>query len=276
MSRRYRVRHLLVSAALLFCAAWTWAQRVEKKVAAAVKRVDEVAARGPFYPAWESLERAQVPEWYLDAKFGIFIHWGVYSVPAFGSEWYPRQMYKKDTAEYKHHVATYGPQSKFGYKDFPPRFTADNFDAKHWAGLFRKAGARYVVPVAEHHDGFPMYDCSFTDWSAAKMGPKRDIVGELAAAVRGEGLHFGASTHRAEHWWFFDQGMLFDSDVKDPGNLGLYGPARSQELAGEQNEPPHKAFLDDWLARTAEIVDKEPPEPLLVGWADAETGLHPP
>ena len=275
MSRRYRVRHLLVIAALLFCAAWTWAQRVEKKVAAAVKRVDEVAARGPFNPAWESLERAQVPEWYLDAKFGIFIHWGVYSVPAFGSEWYPRQMYKKDTAEYKRHVATYGPQSKFGYKDFIPRFTADNFDAKHWAGLFRKAGARYVVPVAEHHDGFPMYDCSFTDWSAAKVGPKRDIVGELAAAVRGEGLHFGASTHRAEHWWFFDQGMLFDSDVKDPGNLGLYGPARSQELAEKQNEPPDKAFLDDWLARTAEIVDKYRPELLWFDWWIEQPAFQP-
>ena len=125
---------------------------------------------GPFEPTWPSLERAQVPEWYQNAKFGIFIHWGVYSVPAFGSEWYPRQMYKKDTAEFKHHVATYGPQSKFGYKDFIPRFTADKFDAGRWAELFRKAGARYVVPVAEHHDGFPMYDCSFTDWSRGQDG----------------------------------------------------------------------------------------------------------
>jgi alpha-L-fucosidase len=154
------------------------------KTAEAVRRVDEVAGRGPFQPAWESLERTQVPEWYLDAKFGIFIHWGVYSVPAFGSEWYPRQMYKKDTAEFKHHVSTYGPQSEFGYKDFIPRFTAEKFDAGRWAELFKKSGARYVVPVAEHHDGFPMYDCGFTEWSAAKMGPKRDIVGELAAAVR--------------------------------------------------------------------------------------------
>jgi alpha-L-fucosidase len=266
MRPKYRALTLLLFAGLLLCAAWPWAQTAEKKVAAAVKKVDEMAARGPFKPAWESLERAQVPGWYLDAKFGIFIHWGVYSVPAFGSEWYPRQMYKRDTAEFKHHLATYGPQSKFGYKDFIPRFTADKFDAKQWAQLFRKAGARYVVPVAEHHDGFPMYDCSFTDWSAAKMGPKRDVIGELAAAVRAEGLHFGASTHRAEHWWFFDQGMLFDSDVKDPRNLGLYGPACSQELAEAQKEPPNRAFLDDWLARTAEIVDKYRPELLWFDW----------
>ncbi|MEW5901451.1 MAG: alpha-L-fucosidase, partial [Acidobacteriota bacterium] len=245
------------------------------KTAEAVKKVDEVAARGPFQPAWESLERYQVPQWYLDAKFGIFIHWGVYSVPAFGTEWYPRQMYKKDTAEFTHHLATYGPQSEFGYKDFIPRFTAEKFDAGGWAELFKKSGAKYVVPVAEHHDGFPMYDCSFTEWSAARMGPKRDIVGELAAAVRAQGLHFGASTHRAEHWWFFDQGMLFDSDVKDPRNLGLYGPARSRELAEAQKEPPDKAFLDDWLARTSEIVDKYRPELVWFDWWIEQPGFQP-
>jgi alpha-L-fucosidase len=236
------------------------------KTAEAVKKVDRVAVRGPFQPAWASLERARVPQWYLDAKFGIFIHWGVYSVPAFGSEWYPRQMYKEGTAEFHHHIATYGPQAEFGYKNFIPRFTAEKFDAGRWAELFKKSGARYVVPVAEHHDGFPMYDCSFTEWSAAKMGPKRDVVGELAAAVRAEGLHFGASTHRAEHWWFFDQGMLFDSDVKGPGNFGLYGPARSRELAEQQKAPPDKTFLDDWLARTAEIVDRYQPELVWFDW----------
>ena len=236
------------------------------RTSGAVNRLEEVASRGPYQSSWSSLERAQVPEWYLDAKFGIFIHWGVYSVPAFGSEWYPRQMYKKDTPEFEHHVATYGPQSEFGYKDFIPRFTAEKFDAGRWAELFRKSGARYVVPVAEHHDGFPMYDCSFTGWCAAKMGPKHDIVGELAAAVRKEGLHFGASTHRAEHWWFFDQGMLFDSDVKKPAFAGLYGPARSRELAESRKEPPDKAFLDDWLVRTAEIVDKYQPELVWFDW----------
>ncbi len=236
------------------------------RVEAAVKKVDEVADRGPFKPSWESLERMQVPEWYLDAKFGIFIHWGVYSVPAFGSEWYPRQMYEKDSAEFKHHLATYGPQSKFGYKDFIPRFTAVKFDAGQWADLFSRAGARYVVPVAEHHDGFPMYDCSFTGWSAAKMGPKRDVIGELEKAVRARGLHFGISSHRAEHWWFFDQGMLIDSDVRDPRFAGLYGPARSRELAEAQKEPPDKAFLDDWLARTSELVDKYQPELVWFDW----------
>ena len=232
-----------------------------------VKTVDAVAARGPFRPAWDSLETYQVPEWYQDAKFGIFIHWGVYSVPAFDNEWYPRNMYLPDQAAFKHHVATYGAQSKFGYKDFIPMFKAEKFNANQWAELFRKAGAKYVVPVAEHHDGFPMYDCTLTDWSAAKMGPQRDVVGELAAAVRKQGLHFGASSHRAEHWWFFEGGMTFDSDVKDPHNDGLYGPANPRRLPGaDRDTQPDQAYLDDWLARTTEIVEKYQPEVLWFDW----------
>ena len=115
-----------------------------------------------------------------------------YSVPAFGNEWYPRNMYREGSDEYKHHIATYGPQDKFGYKDFIPMFKAEHFDPAAWAELFKKAGAKYVVPVAEHHDGFAMYDSGLSDWTVAKMGPHRDIIGELAKAVRAEGLHFGA------------------------------------------------------------------------------------
>src|SRR5262249_41367098 len=147
--------------------------------------------------------------------------------------------------------------------------------ARRWAALFKAAGARYVVPVAEHHDGFPMYDCSFTDWSAAKMGPKRDVVGELAAAVRAEGLVLGVSSHRAEHWWFFDQGMTFDSDVRDPRFAGLYRPARDRKKAEDKSEPPDQAYLDDWLARTAELVDKYRPQLVWFDWWIAQPAFHP-
>jgi alpha-L-fucosidase len=198
----------------------------DPRVTKAVKLVDEVAAHGPFQPTWPSLEKYETPRWYRDAKFGIFLHWGVYSVPAFDSEWYPRNMYIVGSPVYKHHIATYGPQSKFGYKDFIPLFRAEKFNPDAWAELFRKAGAKYVVPVAEHHDGFAMYDLSFSNWTAVKMGPKRAVVGELARAVRGQGLHFGASSHRAEHWWFMNGGRTFDSDVQDPRYADFYGPAR--------------------------------------------------
>ena len=117
--------------------------------------------------------RDVVPNWYQDAKFGIFIHWGIYSVPAFGNEWYPRNMYLRGTPEFEHHVKTYGPQSRFGFKDFIPLFKAERFEPAAWATLFRKAGARFVVPVAEHHDGFAMYKTALSKWNAAKMGPKR-------------------------------------------------------------------------------------------------------
>ena len=215
---------------------------------------------GPFRADWDSLGKYVVPDWYQDGKFGIFIHWGVYSVPAFGNEWYPRHMYLADRPEFAHHVETYGSQNTFGYKDFIPRFTAEKFDPSHWARLFREAGARFVVPVAEHHDGFAMYDCKLSEWNALKMGPKRDIVGELAGAVREQGMIFGVSSHRAEHWWFFDGGRAFDSDVRNPRYEDFYGPAEPRE------SQPNQAFLDDWLARGCELIDKCQPQLFWFDW----------
>lgn len=238
-----------------------------------LKSVEQQANEGPFLPQWESLQNYHVPAWYEDAKFGIFIHWGLYSVPAFANEWYSRNMYQPGSSEFKHHVATYGPQSKVGYKDFIPLFKAEHFDAQTWARLFREAGAKYVVPVAEHHDGFPIYDSQLTDWCASKMGPKRDLLGELATAVRVEGLHFGASSHRAEHDWFFDGGRQFDSDVSDPHYAAFYGPAHFRLVKPGYEDRVYEdwtyvspEFLDDWLARTAEIVQKYHPDLIYFDW----------
>jgi len=234
--------------------------------------VDRTIAGGPFRADWESLENYTVPEWYVDAKFGIFIHWGVYSVPAFGNEWYPRNMYKKDSDEYKHHVATYGTQDKFGYKDFIPLFKAEKFDPAAWARLFKDAGAKYVVPVFEHHDGFSMYDCGVSDWTAVKMGPHRDLLGDLAKAVRAEGLHLGASSHRVEHNFFLGVGRTIPSDVNDPQYAAFYGPAHRWMEAKEHTPLSNdftlvsKAWTDDWLARSAEIVEKYHPDILYFDW----------
>jgi len=252
--------HKAALAALLILAFVPSAKPAEKSVEATVKQVQAVAARGPFHPNWSSLEAYKVPKWYEDAKFGIFIHWGVYSVPGFSNEWYPRDMYLMGSPVYKHHLETYGPHSKFGYKDFIPMFKAEKFDANQWAELFKKAGAKYVVPVAEHHDGFPMFDYDFTDWSAAKRGPHRDVIGALAEAVRKQGLHFGVSSHRAEHWWFFNGGRTFDSDVRDPRNAALYAPAQPDKTQ------PDQAFLDDWMARLSQLVEKYHPEIVWFDW----------
>jgi alpha-L-fucosidase len=236
--------------------------------------IEEVIAQGPFQASWDSLKQYTIPDWYQDAKFGIFIHWGLYSVPAFGNEWYPRNMYLEGSREYKHHLETYGSHSKFGYKDFIPMFKAENYDPDKWAALFKNAGARYVVPVAEHHDGFPMYDSALSNWTAAKMGPKRDLIGDLALAVRKKGLIFGVSNHRAEHWWFMNGGMQFPSDVQDEAFREFYGPAkpgpRDWNVDGWYSrdwEPkPDEAYLNDWLARNCELVDKYKPQLVWFDW----------
>lgn len=231
----------------------------------------EAAAQTPkkFEANWDSLRQYRVPEWFADAKFGIFLHWGPYAVPAFGNEWYPRRMYLRnqtDTAGKKserpeivfgHHEKTWGPVSKFGYKDFIPMFRAEKWDPEAWADLFAKSGARYVVPVAEHHDGFAMYASSLTRWNAKSMGPKRDVVGELFAAVRKRGMKAGVSSHFAfnRSYYTCEEGF----DTCDPKLSDLYGDKTTL------SEPATQAFIDRWYARTVEITDKYKPD---VFWFD--------
>ena len=176
-----------------------------------LEEIDRVIEQGPYTDTWESLSAYEPPKWYRDGKFGIFIHWGIYSVPAFGNEWYSRNMYIQGSKVYEHHTAVYGKHESFGYKDFIPLFTAEQFDAAAWADLFTEAGASYVVPVAEHHDGFMMYRSEISRWNAWEMGPKRDVLGELTKECQKRGLVNGASSHRAEHWFFMGHGREFDS-----------------------------------------------------------------
>jgi alpha-L-fucosidase len=242
--------------------------------------VEKESKAGPFQPDWQSLSNYKVPEWYKNAKFGIFIHWGVYSVPAYGNEWYPREMYIEGSDVNKHHVATYGPVTKFGYKDFIPQFKAEKFDPQAWASLFKNSGARYVVPVFEHHDGFTMYDSDLSDWTAKKMGPHRDVVGDLAEAIRAEGLHLGASSHRIEHNWFLDGGRKQDSDVNDPQYAAFYGPAHPREieksdLLAEDWTYVSPAYAKDWVARNAEIVQKYHPELIFFDWWIGQASVRP-
>ena len=244
--------------------------------------VDHAIAEGPYQAEWGSLDTYQVPEWYKDAKFGVFIHWGVYSVPAFGSEWYPRQMYLEGSAENKHHVATYGALNKFGYKDFIPMFKAEHYDPDAWAKLFKAAGFKYVVPVFEHHDGFTMYDSGLSDWTAMKMGPHRDLVGDLAKSIRAQGLHLGASSHRIEHDWFLEGGRSDDADVNDPKYAAFYGPAHTQHggLGGSESLLDNWTYVspqyaNDWLARDAEIVEKYHPDIMYFDWWIGQPAVRP-
>lgn len=216
---------------------------------------------------WESLKNYSVPNWFMDDKLGIFIHWGIYAVPAYGNEWYPRNMYLEGSLEYKHHQKIWGDQSHFGYKDFISMFKAENWDPDSWVDLFKKSGARYIIPVAEHHDGFPMYNCSFTNWNAAQMGPKRDIIAELESSVREAGLKFGLSTHRAFNYHYFTFSERYDN--YHPEFHKLYGVPHPTEA------PVTYEFILDWYARTRELVDRFSPDLLWFdfGWHRSE--FHP-
>lgn len=225
--------------------------------------------KGPYCDNWHSLSVYKVPEWYRSAKFGIFIHWGVFSVPAFASECYPRNMYLKDSAEYLHHIEKYGKHTEFGYKDFVPLFKAEKFDPDEWAELFADSGAKYVVPVAEHHDGFQMYRSEVSHWNAYEKGPCRDILGELKDCCNSRDIEIGASSHRAEHWFFMGGGKSFDSDIQEPLQRDdLYWPAMPGD--GHQDifsEPaPTEEYLQDWLVRTCEIVDNYRPKIVYFDW----------
>lgn len=275
----------ILSVILISCAAHTMTAQTPTRVTVAVSEKQlERCPDGPYEATWQSMaENYQVPEWFKDAKFGIFIHWGLYSVPAMGSEWYPKHMYNAMWGDHRKH---FGDQLHFGYKDFIPKFRAENFDAHEWAALFREAGARYVIPTAEHHDGFAMYDTKYSKWNAKKMGPRRDVIGELAEAVRSEGMKFGVSNHRIENWDFMYplKSHPDSTDLFLPKYAGLYGPPQQpteqsamgpkaqaaavsgateaiiDEAAQEGRHPQSDAFLNEWEMRVHELIDKYQPD----------------
>jgi len=218
-----------------------------------------------YQPTWESLKTHQDPEWFDDAKFGIYFHWGVYSVPAFGNEWYSRNMYRPGSRENKHHIEKWGPLDKFGYKDFIPMFKAEKFDPDDWAQLFRESGAKFAGPVAEHADGFAMWNSKLSDWNAAKMGPKRDVVGALEQAIRKQGLKFITTFHH--HWlWAWYPTFNRSVDAGDPNYASFYGPLVSEAAWNFKEEviyPP--AFCRQWEGKILEVIDQYHPDLL---WFD--------
>lgn len=245
-----------------------------------VMKIIPAPVHGSFEPSWGSLRNYRVPTWFTCSKLGLFIHWGVYSVPAFGNEWYPRHMYMPGRPEHEFHLRNFGSLVEFGYKDFIPDFTAEEWDPDGWARLFQASGVRFVVMVAEHHDGFALWDSSYTRWCAARIGPRRDLVRELKDAVERRGLVFGVSYHRAEHWWFFEPGTRIDSDVKDPRYLDLYGPAKPgltdpKAPPGPSNIPPDEGFLRDWLLRAVELVERYRPNIFYFDWWIANPAFEP-
>ncbi|MBS5521815.1 MAG: alpha-L-fucosidase [Clostridiales bacterium] len=237
-----------------------------------------------YEKSWNSLRNHQTPQWLMKAKFGIYTHWGIYSVPACkpNGSWYGFYMYQKGSPQYEYHIKTYGPPEKFGYKDFIPMFTGEKFDPQEWAALFKAAGAKFAGPVGEHHDGFSMWDTTLNPWNSKRMGPGRDVVGELARAIRAEGMKYMVALHHAENWRFFPH-WIKESDLLDPKYYGLYGSPHNLEWENgipENGEwpiwntqaPPDRLFCDQWLAKCKEIIDKFHPDLL---WFDFGLGFMP-
>ncbi|VGO19645.1 alpha-L-fucosidase [Pontiella sulfatireligans] len=211
-----------------------------------------------YEPTWESLATAPVPEWWDQGKFGIFIHWGPYSVAGYKdrhkgyAEAITADMYKKPERYTEFMNKKFGAtMPEFGYKDMVPLFKAENWNPASWAKLFKDAGAKYVLPTGEHHDGFVLWDSELTPWTATKKGPKRDLVGDLGKAVRAEGLKFGISYHRERHPDRFTRatGLIDEEIERMPEAASLYGPFEYDD-----------AFIADYVARWKEAETKYRPD----------------
>lgn len=264
---------------------------------ASLQEIQKVAQAGPWLPTYESLshhEAVASPSWFAEAKFGIFTHWGLYTVPEWGNEWYSRNMYIQGYPEFAHQRDVLGGHIDHGYKSFIQKFTAPHFDPDEWLDAFATAGARYYFPVAEHHDGFQMYRSRLSHWNAFEKGPHRDVIGELRRSTLAHGLHFALSNHRAEHWWFMSHGMEFDSDIRREAQAGqkrwlaahpgasvsdvpyrglehgsFYWPAMPEpadEMDMTSRPTPTAEFLEDWLLRVCELIDSYHPQMLYFDW----------
>jgi alpha-L-fucosidase len=216
-----------------------------------------------YEPTWQSLAQYnETAEWFKDAKFGIYAHWGVLSVPAYANDWYPRNMHIEGSDENKHQIATYGPLDTFGYHDFVPMFKAENFDADAWADLFVKAGAKFGGVVAEHHDGWSNWNSKINPWNSMAMGPRRDIVGELAKAIHGRGLKLVTSFHK-------DRNLQINKNNPDkwlddisyfPYNPKMATSSEDALIRIMYGNIPEEQFYKNWVGELGELIDNYSPD----------------
>jgi len=222
-----------------------------------------------FKAAWESLEQYECPEWFRDAKLGIFLHWGPSSVAAV-NDWYGRAMYIQGNPAYEYHTKTFGHPSEFGFKDLIPLWKAERFDPDALVSAFRKAGAGYIVPVATFHDNYDLWDSKYQRWNSLNIGPKMDICGMWKDAAIEHGLRFGVSTHmdRVPSWFNTSRGSDATGplagvpyDGSDPAYADLYGP--------ENDEDPEWPYLprnaseewrEHWYLRNMDLIEKYRPD----------------
>ncbi len=246
-----------------------------------------LSGNGPYQPVWDSLLQYDVPEWYRDAKFGIWAHWSPQCVPEAG-DWYARNMYVEGSKQYKYHLEHYGHPSKFGYKDLCDQWTLLNWDPEALIDRYKKAGARIFFALANHHDGFDAWDSKYQPWNAVRTGPRRDVLGIWAAAARKQDLRFGVTVHQARNWWWFqtahgadktgpEAGVPYDGrTTAAQGQQQWWNGLDPQRLYGARHPfdaLPDISFVKNFYDRTRDLIEQHNPDllyfdnPLLpLGW----------
>ena len=271
-----------------------------------VSTTAEPVAAGRFQPSWDSLKQYQVPEWFRDAKFGIWAHWGPQCQPERG-DWYAREMYGEGSARYQFHVAHYGHPSVFGFKDVIHEWKAEHWDPDKLLALYKRAGAEYFFALASHHDNFDNFDSKFQPWNAVNMGPQQDLIGGWAKAARKQGMRFGVSVHASHAWTWYEpaqgadkngplagvpyDGKLTKADGKgkwwegyDPQDLYAQNhiPAPGFERLGSMSKrwewgngttPPDQAYCEKFYNRTIDLIDRYHPD--LIYFDDTALPLWP-
>jgi alpha-L-fucosidase len=264
---------------------------------------DEPTSKGPFEPTWNSLKQYEVPEWFRDAKFGMWAHWGPQCQPEYG-DWYARQMYIEGSRDYKYHVEKYGHPSKFGFKDVIHQWKAENWNPEELVELYTNAGAKYFVALANHHDNFDNYNSNYQIWNSTKLGPMKDLIGGWEKAARKNGLRFGVSVHAAHASLFYEPsqsadkngpltGVPYDGKLQKTDGKGMWWNGLDPQELYEQRKPlvdgnydigkqwawgngailPSKKYCDKFLNRTIDLINKYNPD--LVYFDDTALPLWP-
>ncbi|MES1167670.1 MAG: alpha-L-fucosidase, partial [Oleiharenicola lentus] len=261
--------------------------------ARAANATTEPMAAGKFAPTWESLEQYETPEWFRDAKFGIWAHWGPQCQPEMG-DWYARQMYQPGNPIHAFHTARYGPAAKFGFKDVIHTWEAERWDPAKLMALYKRAGAKYFMALANHHDNLDLYDSKYQPWNSVNVGPHKDLIGGWAAAARANGLRFAVSVHSSHAWNWYEVAQRADPEGKykdlpydgkltaadgqgrwwdglDPQDLYAqnhppadanweWKPKTPGPAEGPDPRLPDAAYLNEFFNRTADLINRYNPD----------------
>jgi len=284
---------LVISAAM--AAGSAFAQESNSAPFVVVNTSAEPVAAGKFQPTWDSLKQYQCPQWFRDAKFGIWAHWGPQCEPEDG-DWYARGMYQTGSAQYQFHTNHYGSPLGFGFKDVIHEWHAKNWDPEKLVELYKRAGAQYFFALANHHDNFDNWDSKYQPWNSIAVGPKKDLIGGWAEAARKNGLRFGVSVHAAHAWSWYEPAQDYDGkltkadgrglwwDGLDPQDLYVQNHALSRGSSrpntihsqwdwGNGVSIPDQAYCDKFYNRTIDLINKYHPD--LIYFDDTALPLWP-